>query len=81
MNKLKAEYNSILQKKVEYTLFRTKHKYYEQGERTGRFLAQRAKQQYTQSIIPAIQNDRGKLKTDDTEINDIFATFYQNLYK
>uniref|UniRef100_A0A3Q4BMS6 exodeoxyribonuclease III n=1 Tax=Mola mola TaxID=94237 RepID=A0A3Q4BMS6_MOLML len=48
LNKLKAKYNSILQKKVEYTLFRTKHKYYEQGETTGIFLAQRAKQQYTQ---------------------------------
>uniref|UniRef100_A0A3Q3WCQ5 Endonuclease/exonuclease/phosphatase domain-containing protein n=1 Tax=Mola mola TaxID=94237 RepID=A0A3Q3WCQ5_MOLML len=67
--------------KVEYTLFRTKHKYYEKGERTGRFLAQRAKQQYTQSIIPGIQNDRGELKTDDIDINAIFATFYQNLYK
>jgi len=57
LNKLKVEFNSILQKKVEYELLRTKQKYYEQGERTGRFLAQRAKQQYTRSIIPAIQND------------------------
>lgn len=81
LNKLKVEYNSILQKKVEYTLFRTKHKYYEKGERTGRFLAQRAKQQYTQSIIPGIRNDRGELKTDDMDINAIFATFYQSLYK
>lgn len=38
LNKLKVEYNSILQKKVEFTIFRTKQKYYEQGERTGRFL-------------------------------------------
>ncbi len=81
LNKLKVEYNSILQRKVEYMLFRTKHKYYEQGERTGRFLAQRAKQQYTQSIIPGVRNDRDELKTDDMDINSIFATFYQSLYK
>ena len=81
LNKLKVEYNSILQKKVKYTLFRTKQKYYEQGERTGRFLAQRAKQQYAQSIISGMQNDGGDLKTDDMDINAIFATFYQSLYK
>uniref|UniRef100_A0A3Q3WVD3 exodeoxyribonuclease III n=1 Tax=Mola mola TaxID=94237 RepID=A0A3Q3WVD3_MOLML len=40
LNKLKAKYNSIFQKKAEYTLFRNKHKYYEQGERIGRFLAE-----------------------------------------
>ncbi len=81
LNKLTVEYNSILQRKVEYMLFRTKHKYYEQGERTGRFLAQRAKQQYAQSIIPGVRNDRHELKTDDMDINSIFATFYQSLYK
>ena len=81
LNKLKVEYNSILQSKVEYTLFRTKQKYYEQGERTGRFLAQRAKQQYAQSIISGVQNDGGDLKTDDMDINTICATFYQSLYK
>lgn len=75
LNKLKVEYNSILQKKVEYTLFRTKQKYYEQGERTGRFLAQRAKRQYAQSIISGVQNHGGDLKTDDMDINAIFATF------
>ena len=79
LNKLKVEYNSILQRKFEFTLFRTNQKYYEQGERTGRFLAQRAKQQYAQSIISGVQNDGGDLKTDDMDINTIFATFYQSL--
>lgn len=69
LSKLKLEYSSLLQKKVEYSLFRSKQKYYEQGKRTGRFLAQRAKQQYTQSLITGIQNYRGKLKTDDMDIN------------
>lgn len=81
LSKLRLEYNSLLQKKVEYSLFRSKQKYYEQGERTGRFLAQRARQQYTQSLITGIQNDKGELKTDDTDINNLFVTFYQNLYK
>lgn len=35
LNKQKIDFNSILQKKIEYALFRPKHKYYEQGERTG----------------------------------------------
>ena len=36
----------------------------EQGD-----LLHREKQQYTQSIIPEIQNDRGELKTNNLDIN------------
>lgn len=61
LNKLNVKYNSILQNRVKYTLFRTIHKYYERKGSAGRFLAQRAKLQFSQTVIPGIQNDRSEL--------------------
>lgn len=80
LSKLRLELNAILQKKAESALFRCRQKYYEQGERAGRLLAQRAKQQYTQTLIPSVENDGGVLVTDTAEINETFRLFYQNLY-
>ena len=69
-----------MQNRVEFSLFRCRQKYYEQGERAGRSLAQRVKQQQTQTLIPVIQNEKGETVTDDVEINNSFKSFYQKLY-
>lgn len=56
LNKLKVEYNSILQKKIEHTLFRTKHKYYEnKGRGQEGFLHKNQSSRTLKSIIPGTQ--------------------------
>ncbi len=45
----------------------------------GRFLAQRAKQQYNQTLISSVENEEGDLVTDTEEINKAFRIFYQTL--
>lgn len=81
LNKLKYELNSILQKKAEYALFRCRLGYYEQRETAGRFLAQRAKQQYNQTLITSVLKDDRVLTTDNREINETFRTFYHCIYR
>lgn len=61
-------------------MFRCRQKYYEQGERAGKLLAQRVKQQQTQTLISAIQNEEGKILTDTIDISSGFHLFYQKLY-
>ena len=80
LSKAKFELNTIMQRKAEFSLFRCRQKYYEQGERAGKLLAQRVKQQQAQTLISAIQNEKGEILTDTIEINNAFQLFYQNLY-
>ncbi len=72
LSRAKFEFNSIIQKKEEFSLFRCRHKYYEQGERAGKFLTWRVKQQQAQTLISAINNEKGEIVTDNIEINNAF---------
>ena len=69
-----------MQRKAEFSLFRCRQKYYEQGERAGKLLAQRVKQQQAKTLISAIQNEKGEILTDTMEINNTFPLLYQKLY-
>lgn len=80
LNKLKLDLNNISQKKAEFALFCTKQRYYEQGERAGKLLAHRAKQLQTQNIIPSVYDKYNKLITNKNETNEVFRTFYSELY-
>ncbi len=80
LSKLKLTLCSSLQKKAEFALFQRRQRYCEQGETAGRFLAQRAKQQYNQTLISSVENEKGDLVTDTGEINGAFRIFYQTLY-
>ncbi len=68
-----------MQKKEEFSLFRCRHKYYEQGERAGKFLTRRVKQQQAQTLISAINNEKGEIVTDNIEINNAFKLSYQKI--
>lgn len=80
LNKSKYEMNNIFQKKAEFALFRTKQKYYEQGERAGKILANRVKQLQNQNIISSIHTKDDRVTTDKKVINHVFRSFYQDLY-
>ena len=77
----RGDQNSLANlRKAGFSLFRCRQKYYEQGERAGKLLAQRVKQQQAKTLISAIQNEKGEILTDTMEINNTFPLLYQKLY-
>ena len=70
--KLKYELNNNLQKKVEYALFCSNQKYFEQGERAGKILAHRVKQRQASNLMPSIFDHNNKLISDKKAINEVF---------
>lgn len=55
--KLKFELHEIYSKKAEYSLFRLKTHFYENGEKTGRLLARQLKHLVSNNTITAIRKD------------------------
>lgn len=61
-------------------LTKTRHKYYEQGEKISRVLAQQIKKQAASRIITEIRSETGLITKDLKEINSTFKKFYIDLY-
>lgn len=78
--KLKYDYNSIMTQKAEFALFRARQKYFEEGEKAGRMLSRFIKIRESACIIPAITDGNGQLHYNTKAINDVFRSFYKNLY-
>lgn len=78
---LKYKYNTLLSQKVQFSLFRARQQYFEEGGKPGQLLANYIKQQESQKVISAIRDHKGILHTSPEGINEIFKDFYQNLYK
>lgn len=78
---LKYQLNEIYNKKAEYALFRLKTCFYESGEKASKLMASQLKKKDASMLIPAINNGRDEVSTDNAEINSIFKNFYENLYK
>lgn len=77
---LKYKYNSLLSKKLEFSLFRARQRFFEGGDKAGRMLANYIKQQETYCSIPAICDQQGVLHTNPVDINNTFKVFYERLY-
>uniref|UniRef100_A0A8C7WW94 exodeoxyribonuclease III n=1 Tax=Oryzias sinensis TaxID=183150 RepID=A0A8C7WW94_9TELE len=58
---LKYEFNAVLSQKAEFSLFRARQKYFEEGDKAGRLLARYIKQREAMSTISAVQDDKGHL--------------------
>uniref|UniRef100_A0A3Q2ZLG1 exodeoxyribonuclease III n=1 Tax=Kryptolebias marmoratus TaxID=37003 RepID=A0A3Q2ZLG1_KRYMA len=56
LTKLKYEYNTIMSEKAEFSLFRARQKYFEEGDKAGRLLARYIKQREAMTSISAIRN-------------------------
>lgn len=66
--------------KLSANMLRLKQLYYDQGEKPGKLLAWRIKQQQAERVITHIEDDEGKMTVDPMEINGAFRHYYENLY-
>lgn len=73
LNRATFELNFIIQRKAEFSFFGCWQKYYKQGERAGKLVAQRVKRQQTQTSD--LCKDKGEILTDTVEINKAFYLF------
>ena len=58
----------------------TKQRFFEQGDKAGRLLAQQARTVNASRLIPKVKSPEGNLVSDPIEINKSFFEFYNNLY-
>ena len=80
LTKLKYDFNVIMTQKAEFSLFRARQKYFEEGDKAGRLLARYIKQREAMCAIPAIRSGEGHLVSDPKRINQAFKDFYSHLY-
>uniref|UniRef100_H3B956 Endonuclease/exonuclease/phosphatase domain-containing protein n=1 Tax=Latimeria chalumnae TaxID=7897 RepID=H3B956_LATCH len=77
-----AEYDTLMLEKAEFAILKSRTKYLEQGERSGKLLALHLKKQEQSRSIPVIHHYPSATHTSNPKlINDTFASFYENLYK
>lgn len=79
--KLQTEFDLISTNKAEFLLRRTKGTYYEHGNKASQLLARQLKHQSSSQFITQIRRNSQTLITDPTEINNVFASYYSDLYK
>lgn len=76
----KWQLNALYNKKIEGMLIRLRQEQFELGDKTGKFLANQLKQQTEKSIITSVADRSGKIAHDPLQINNIFRSFYSELY-
>ena len=79
--KLQTEFDLISTNKAEFVLRHTKSTYYEYGDRASRLLALQLKHQSASRFITQIRKSPHTIVTDPKEINNVFASYYSNLYQ
>ncbi len=77
---LQTELELVYTTKTVKMLTKARHRYYEQGERMGKILAQQIKKQTASRLITEIRTDSGQVTRDPQKINDTFKYFYKKLY-
>lgn len=65
---------------VEKQLRQCRQRYFEQGDKAGRLLAQQARAASASRLIPQIRLSDGNLTSNPADINRAFSEFYTNLY-
>lgn len=77
---LQTELELVYTSRTVKMLTKARHRYYEQGERMGKILAQQIKKQTASRMITEIRTDSGQVTRDLQGINDTFKCFYKKLY-
>lgn len=77
---LRAQYNETTASKAAADLLKLKQCIFDQGEKPGKILAWRLKQQQTERSIASLKNGKGGHIVDPVAINDKFRDFYEKLY-
>lgn len=77
----KTELKSIIYEENAFALYQLRRREYESGDKAGKMLALRLKQQESRQTISSIYDVNGALVCDQLGINQAFANFYSTLYK
>ena len=78
--RLQAEYDLISTSKEEQLLLKSRHKFYEHGDKASKLLASQARHFTSSRLIPQIKSPTGTMLTNLKDINDHFSVFYASLY-
>lgn len=76
----KAEFDILMANKATEALLKSRHKYYEFGDKPGKILACQIRQYASAQHITQINTDNG-ISIDPQNINKQFKNFYYSLYK
>ena len=66
--------------KAEQLLLKSRHTFYEFGDKAGEFLAHQARQAAASCQIIQVKTTSGVVTTDYKEINDSFVILYQSIH-
>ncbi|KAM7402819.1 hypothetical protein PAMP_018030 [Pampus punctatissimus] len=77
---LKMEFDLLSTYQAENLVLKSRHKYYEHGERAGKVLAHQLRQRTANKFISEITDEENIKHTDHAEINLCFHNYYSHLY-
>lgn len=77
--KLQAEYD-LSTAKIEKQLLHSKQHYFEMGDKAGKLLAHQTRARALSRLIPRIESPSGNVVTDPKMVNDVFLSYYSDLY-
>lgn len=77
---LRTKYNKLSAKKAAASLMMLRQNYYDQGEKAGKLLAWRIKQNQSERTINSIEDNKGHITSDPAKINNTFKCFFETLY-
>lgn len=80
LDRLKIEYNTIIQHKARGAAMRAKVRYYEEGERNTKYFLGLEKRKKVIKQIRVLTNIEGNDISDQTEIRNMCKSFYEELY-
>ena len=77
---MQSKFDLLSTNRAEYLLRRTRGTYYEHGDKASRLLALQLKKQAASQFITQVLDPSGTPTSNPGEINNVFASFYANLY-
>ena len=75
-----AKFNLLTTTETTNLITRSRHRYYEHGDKAGKILALQIKESAASRLIPEIRTNSGQKTIDQQVINDVFKQFYSALY-
>ncbi|KAG8567573.1 hypothetical protein GDO81_013694 [Engystomops pustulosus] len=81
LEKTKNEYEAFLSIKAQHKMFFQGQRYFSEGGRAGKILAQRVSVHRENGYIPAIRSEGGGIEKDPLRVREQFKGFYEKLYR
>ena len=80
LDTVKAELNVLLDEHIQSIIFRTRSKWYEDGEKSSKYFYALEKSKYNAKTVTALFDSEDKLVDTPWDILQLQKEFYQNLY-